>query len=311
LVERFHRGVEALESLGYKVRIMPHTLGTTDGVRNWVSGTREERLQDLHAAFEDAEVRCVLSAIGGDHSAHMLEGIDFETIRSNPKVFCGYSDTTTLLQAVHARSNLVTFYGPALLPEFGEIGGPDREVVEHFQRVTGRAAPPGLVPRVPWQAVEDRAATDAEGRPRARQEGEARIALRPGRASGRLLVGCLPTSRALIGTPWEPEYRGRVLVVEVPEDPYDVERADTDLTHLRNVGLLAGLAAFVIGRTPGWDEDRIAQLHACVLDAVHGYDYPVLAGVECTHSAPLFTLPIGVLATVDDEELVVVEAAVT
>jgi muramoyltetrapeptide carboxypeptidase len=258
LAERFQRGVLALASLGYKVRVMPRALGTTDGVREWVSGTREERLQDLHAAFEDPEVTCVLSAIGGDHSAHMLEGIDFEMIRSNPKVFCGYSDTTTLLQAVHTRTDLVTFYGPALLPEFGEIGGPDHEVVEQFQRVTGRTVPPGALPSVPWQ----------------------------------------------------PEYIGPILVVEVPEDPYDVEQADADLTHLRNAGLLAGLAAFVIGRTPGWDEDRIAQLHACVLDAVGGYDFPVLAGVECTHSAPLLTLPIGVLATVDDEELVVEEAAV-
>jgi len=240
-----------------------------------------------------------------------LERIDFEIIRSNPKVFCGYSDTTTLLQAVHARTGLVTFYGPALLPEFGEIGGPDRQVVEHFQRVTGRAIPPGVLPRIPWQAVEDRAVTDAEGRPRAAREGEPRTALRAGRGSGRLQVGCLPTTRALIGTPWQPEYRGRVLVVEVPEDPYDVEQADTDLTHLRNAGLLAELAAFVIGRTPGWDEDRIAQLHTCVLDAVGGYDYPVLAGAECTHSSPLLTLPIGVLATVDDEDLVVEEAAVS
>jgi hypothetical protein len=85
LAERFHRGVQALESLGYKVRVMPHALGTTDEVRGWVSGTREERLQDLHAAFEDPEVKCVLSAIGGDHSAQLLEGVDFETHPLQPK----------------------------------------------------------------------------------------------------------------------------------------------------------------------------------------------------------------------------------
>jgi len=221
------------------------------------------------------------------------------------------SDTTTLLQAIHERTGLVTFYGPALLLEFGEMGGPDREVVEHFQRVTGRASPPGALPRIQWQSVEDRAATDTEGRPRARREGEPRIPLRPGRALGRLLVGCLPTARALIGTRWQPEYRGRILVVEVPEDPYDVEQADADLTHLRNADLLAELAALVIGRSPGWDVNRVTQLHACVLDAVRSYDFPVLAGVECTHSAPLLTLPIGVLATVADEELVLEEAAVT
>jgi muramoyltetrapeptide carboxypeptidase len=311
LAERFHRGVQALESLGYKVRVMPHALGTTDGVRGWVSGTREERLQDLHAAFEDPEVTCVLSAIGGGPQRSAIGRGRFRDHPLQPKGLLWLLGHHDAASAVHERTDLVTFYGPALLPEFGEIGGPDREVVEHFQRVVGRAIPPGLVPSVPWQAVEDRAATDAEGRPRSRREGEPRVALRRGRASGRLQVGCLPSSRALIGTPWQPEYLGRILVVEVPEDPYDVEQADADLTHLRNAGLLAALAAFVIGRTPGWDEDQIAQLHACVLDAVDRYDYPVLAGVECTHSAPLLTLPIGVLARVDDEELVVEEAAVS
>jgi muramoyltetrapeptide carboxypeptidase len=253
-------------------------------------------------------VRAVSDRRGPQRSPFGRDRLRVDPVQSESLLWVlGHHDAAS---AVHERTDLITFYGPALLPEFGEIGGPDREVVEQFQRVTGRAVPPGPVPSVPWQAVEDRPSTDAEGRPRARRAGEPRIALRPGRASGRLQVGCLPTSRALIGTPWQPEYIGRVLVVEVPEDPYDVEQADADLTHLRNAGLLAGLAAFVIGRTPGWDEDRIAKLHACVLEAVGGYDFPVLAGVECTHSAPLLTLPIGVLATVDDEELVLEEAAV-
>lgn len=310
LPERFERGVAALKALGLTVRVMPNAQGTGWGLRDWVSGSPEQRLADLHEAFADPAVDAVLSAIGGEHSAQLLEGLDLDLVRANPKVFCGYSDTTTLLHALHARTGLVTFYGAALLPEFGEVGGPDPEVVEGFRRAAGVAEAAGAVPRVAWQATEPRQVSDREGRPRVRHPGEPRIALRPGRASGRLLPGCLPSLRALVGTPWQPEYTGRVLLVETPEAPYEPESADADLTHLRNAGLLRGLAALVVGRTDGWTAAEVSQLHECVLDAVRGYGYPVLAGVECGHSAPLLTLPVGVEATVDSEELVIDEPAV-
>ena len=105
-------------------------------------------LGDFHEAFDDPSVRAVLSVIGGDHSAQMLPGLDFHLVAMNPKVFCGYSDTTSLLHAVHQVTGLVTFYGPALVPEFGEPGGPDPEVVDHWCKVTGLTEPAGALPRV-------------------------------------------------------------------------------------------------------------------------------------------------------------------
>ncbi len=310
LTARAARGIAALEALGYRVTLMPHAAGTSDGPRTWVSGSADERLTDLHGAFADPDVDLVLAAIGGNHSAHLLEGLDVDLIRANPKPFCGYSDTTTALQAIHARTGLVTFYGPSLLPELGEIGGPDAEVVDHFQRVLGRAEPAGAVPQIPWQATEDRAVTDRAGRARERHAGEPRRILRPGSGAGPLLAGCLPSVRTLIGTPWQPDYSGRVLVLETPEAPYDAEEADAELTHLRNAGLLADLAALVVGRTEGWAPADVGALHACALDAARGYDYPVLAGVESSHSAPMMTLPIGVAARVERTELVIAGPAV-
>jgi muramoyltetrapeptide carboxypeptidase len=310
LPERFQRAVGALESLDYEVRVMPNAEGVSDGVRDFVSGSVEERLADLHAAFADRSIRGVLSAIGGNHCAQLLADLDFDLVAANPKVFCGYSDTTTLLHAIHARTGLVTMYGAAAIPEFGEVGGPDAEVVEQFQRVVGRPEPAGALSRVSWQSGEERQVSDPEGRPRVRVEGEPRVALRAGSASGPLLTGCLPSLRNLIGTPWQPDYRGRVLLVETPEVPYDPEWADADLTHLRNAGLLDGLAALVVGRSDGWTTEQVAMLHGCVLDAVRGFDYPVLGGVEVSHSAPLLTVPIGVRVSVDGD-LTIVEPAVT
>lgn len=302
LPARFARAVAALEALGHPVRVMPHATLMAEGRRDWVAGGVAERLADLHAAFADPEVAAVLSAIGGDHSAQPLPGLDLELVAAHPKVFCGYSDTTVLLTAIHQATGLVTCYGPAAIPEFGEVGGPDAEVVAHLRRVTGEARPAGPLPQTSWQAREDRAVTDAEGRPRAREVPEPRVALRPGRATGPLLAACLPSLCQLLGTPWQPETGGRVLVLEPPEPPYSPEEADRDLTHLRNAGLLDGLAALVIGRTAGWDTRGVAQLHAVVLSAAAG-GHPILAGVECSHSSPLLTLPNGVRATVAGEDL--------
>jgi muramoyltetrapeptide carboxypeptidase len=196
------------------------------------------------------------------------------------------------------------------LPEFGEIGGPDPEVVDQFERVTSSTAPAGTLPSIPWQAVENRAVSDAEGRGRRRTNGEPRLILRGGAASGRLLVGCLPSIRTLIGTPWEPDWSGSLLVIETPESPYDPAWADADLTHLRNAGILASIGALAIGRTDGWSQPERAQLHACVLEACRDYDYPVIAGSECSHAAPLLALPIGVAARLVDDQLIIEEAAV-
>jgi len=310
LPARAARARAALEGLGYRVTLTPHATGTADGPRAWVAGSAEQRLADLHAAFADPDVDMVLSAIGGNHSAHLLEGLDLDLIRANPKPFCGYSDTTTLLQAIHARTGLVTFYGPAFLPEFGEIGGPDPEVVAHFQRVLGRAEPAGPLPVESWQAKEDRRVTDPAGRPRERVQGEPRQILREGAGEGPFLAGCLPCIRNLIGTPWGPDFSGRVLVVETPEEPYDASDADADLAHLRNAGCLDELAALAVGRTEGWSPADVEVLHACVLDAVRGFDYPLLAGVEVTHSSPLLTIPLGVRGSVDGLDLVIDGAAV-
>jgi muramoyltetrapeptide carboxypeptidase len=125
------------------------------------------------------------------------------------------------------------------------------------------------------------------------------------------LVACLPTLRTLIGTRWEPEWKDAILVLEAPEAPYDPAWADADMTHLRNAGVLSHLAGLVIGRTEGWSDRERGQLRRCVLDAARDTAYPVLAGVECTHSSPLLTLPLGVRAELQADDLVVVEPAVT
>lgn len=307
--ERFRRGISSLEALGYEVRVMPHAIGYGDGVRSWVSGSRQERLMDLHDAFRDSSIDAVFSAIGGAHSAQLLEDLDFNLIAENPKIFCGYSDTTVLLHAIFARTGLVTFYGPAIIPEFGEYGGPDSEVIDQLTRIATRRDTPWVFPHVDWQAVESREKSDAELRGRRREVGEPRVCLRPGTATGPLFAGCLPSLRELIGTPWQPAYDGCLLLVDLPGEPYDVAAADADLNFLRNAGIIGRIKALLIGRANGWTADELAQLYFCVLDATKGHKLPVLAGLECSHAAPLLAVAIGPICTVADLELILQEPA--
>jgi muramoyltetrapeptide carboxypeptidase len=103
--------------------------------------------------------------------------------------------------------------------------------------------------------------------------------LREGAAEGPLLAACLPSAGLLLGTPWQPEYDGRLLVVETPPD-YRPSDADRDLWHLRNAGVLSRLAGMVVGRPAGHDERAARELWRVVVDATEPYGYPVAAGLE-------------------------------
>lgn len=279
--------------------------------REWVAAPAAARLADLHDAIADPAVDCVMWAIGGDHSAELLDGLDLDLLRSRPTLLCGYSDATVLLHAVHARTGLVGLYAPAYLPQFGEIGGPDAEVVHWFLRSACEPRAPGALPVVDWQADEPRAAGDEAGRPRHRHPGQKRRVLRDGVGEGPLLPACLPSLRHLVGTPWQPRLDGGVLVLECPGDGYAVRRADADLTHLRNCGLLRGLAGLGLGRCDGWSSAEVDVWHRLVLAAVDDGRFPVLAGLECSHAGPTLTLPIGVLGRIAGAEIEVLEPAVS
>lgn len=310
LPERYRRAIQALETLGFEPVLMPNAGGGSDGGKDWVSASIAERVADFHEAFSDPSISAVLSIIGGDHCAQMINDLDFGLIKANPKVFCGYSDTTSLLHAIHTMTGLVTFYGPALMPEFGEPDGPDREVVEHWQRVTGEPNAPGKLPAIPWQSGESRMEADPAGRNMIRRQGEPRVLLRPGKATGPLLAACLPSMLRLAGTRWWPDLDGRILVIECPEGPYDLAWADADLTQLRNIGVFDQIAGLVIGRSDNWKAAEVEGLHRLTMDATEGRGFPILAGVEVTHSAPLLTVPIGIQGTIDGFDLSIDEPAV-
>lgn len=287
---RFERGCDYLRQLGFQVSLAPTT------TERWqhMAGRPEHRARDFVAAWLDPEVDGILSVIGGHSTHQILEHVPFERL-SEPKAFIGYSDTTTLQMALYARCRHVTFHGPALMPQFGEFGGPWPATLESFLDATQspaslrKLASPGqrVAEHLRWETEDDR--------PRRLEPIESRNCLRPGEARGRLLIANMGCLLLLAGTPFFPDCRGAILVLEDDESE-TVESIDRYLTQLRHLGVWSQIGGLVVGRFPeqvGLSENALEEL---LLRATQGMSFPILTGFEIGHVDPALTVPIGVLA---------------
>lgn len=264
----------------------------------YLAGTVEDRLEDLHSMFADTEVKGVFPIRGGYGSGQLLDRIDYDLIRRNPKIFAGYSDITAMHLAIHKRTGLVTFHGPVPVSAFNDY------TIDAYRRALFRNKPLGTVsnPKEP-----------NELRPR-----HTLRTIRPGKARGRLIGGNLSLIAATMGTPFEIDTEGAVFFIEeVGEQPYEIDRM---LTNLRLAGKLQAAAGIIFGECndcgPADYKPSFASTLSLgeVLDQIFGtLNIPVLAGLTIGHTADQLTLPIGVMASIDAErgELTIEESATT
>ena len=243
-----------------------------------------ERLDDLHAMFRDKEVNAVFALRGGYGAGHLLDRIDYDLIRRNPKIFLGFSDITALHLAIHKHARLVTFHGPVITSSFTDY------TQQHFRKALFETQPVGKVTN-PHESNELR--------PR-----HTLRTIRPGKADGPLIGGNLSLITATMGTPYEIETRGRILFVEdVGEEPYRVDRM---LTHMHLAGKLDNAAGVIFGECDGCAPNDYKPSFASPysfgesLDNILGkLKVPVLSGLTIGHTADQLTLPLGVMATLD------------
>ena len=221
---------------------------------------------------------------GGYGSAQVIRLLDFDAIAETPKAFFGLSDITALHAALLVRARLATFYGPSLTM-FGTPSPSPLTADRFLQVLAGETT--GPVP-------EDRDRLTV-------------ISIAGGRASGRLVGGCLGDFIYPIGTPWEPDLDGTIFFFESFNNaPIRIDRA---LLYLEQVGKLEGVRGIVVGELAGceWYEHtsapRSKTLENVLEDRLGGLGVPVLSGLPLGHGASLATLPLGVEATVDADAL--------
>ncbi|WP_078901123.1 S66 peptidase family protein [Actinacidiphila yeochonensis] len=306
---RFSRAVAALEEDGFTVRCAARTR-CDDGVG---AGTPEELAADLHGLLLDPDVDLVMCAVGGYTTVRVLPHLDFDLIRDCGKPVVGYSDVTSLLWAALRCARTVTFHGPMVVSEWGEVGGAwpytaarFREAVSPWQGPVRLTAPSRWTDEFLLWEVDD-------VRPR-RTRPAAWRTLAPGTAEGWLLPGCAPTASRLFGTPWMPDTQGAILCLETlgtgPEEFLGL------LSQWRWSGQLDGIRGLVVGRhcrpttSPPGDSSAFDRV---VREALGRDDIPVMVDVDFGHTEPRLTLPVGVACRLDatEQSLVITEPPVT
>jgi len=287
------KAVGNLESLGLRV-----TLGANiRAVHGNYAGTVQQRLDDLHAAFRDPQVKAVWAIRGGSGCISLLALIDYKLIRANPKILIGYSDITALHLAIHRHTGLVTFHGPVASSTFSEY------TVTHLKNVLMQPQEQYTIP----MALENhrRAQTHANFTIRTVQGGQ---------ATGRLTGGNLCMVSALAGTPYAAEFHERILFLEeINEAPYRVDRMLYQLDLASNLSTAAALMLGVFMHCEADEGDIALSLDQTLDQHLQPLAVPAVAGYSFGHIRDQFTLPMGILATLDAERQTVtlLEAAVS
>lgn len=272
--EAFREGVAFLESAGFRVRFLP---GLTARSKGFLAGEDRGRAAELEILFRDPRVKAVFSARGGYGAQRLLDKLDPEIFRTNPKLFVGYSDVTCLLSFLVDACGLICVHGP-LVTEMGCLSGRSRR---HFLRCLTKAEPIGPLPleRPKW--------------------------IRKGHVRAPVVGGNLTTIAAGLGTPWALKTDGRILFLEDRgERPYRVDRM---LTQLRQAGKLGSVAGLVLGRLDGLEQGEKAGrerklMREVVYDNTAGLGVPVLWGVPAGHGGVNLAMPMGVLAELDSRK---------
>ena len=273
------RATVNLENLGFRVMHAAHLRAS----RGNTAGTIGQRLTDLHTLFAKREVRALWAARGGSGTAQLLPYIDYGLVARNPKVVIGYSDITSMLLALHAKSGLVTFHGPVASSEFTPFTVSQLEAV----LIEGRATHS--------MSTADEHTKRALAEPHFVQR-----VLKRGAAEGALFGGNLSVLTSLVGTPYLPDTRNALLFLEeISEAPYRIDRM---LTQLEQSGMLSQVRGAMLGVfvkcEPAASEESLGLVQA-LTDHFSARPIPSSYGLSFGHIASQWVLPIGVRAKFD------------
>ncbi|HEM3698045.1 TPA: LD-carboxypeptidase [Streptococcus suis] len=277
---------EKLEELGFKLSFSEHYFEND----MFDSAPIASRVADLEAAFADESVDAILTTIGGVNCNELLPYLDFDLIARHPKIFCGYSDTTALLNAIYAKTGMQTYMGPAY-SSFKMDLGQQYQTEAWLKAVTQDSY--DLIPSPEWSSD----AWYLPDAPRTFYPTEWKV-YNPGQASGIAIGGNISTLNLLTGTEFAPRPDNYILFLEEAED-------DDYLIIARHLTALLQAypnpQAVLIGRFPK-ETKMTEEILLAILDK-HPIlkKVPVLYDLDFAHTQPLFTITIGGQVELDTE----------
>ncbi|AMV27233.1 putative murein peptide carboxypeptidase [Gemmata sp. SH-PL17] len=280
--EKVAKAKERFEKMGFKVKVPPTLTARKD---RYLAGSDEDRAAEFNAAIKDKTVQAVFSVKGGYGLTRILDRIDYTAIRENPKIIVGFSDLTALHLAVAKKCRVITFHAP--MPQYGLYR--DDEGFGYSSEVFWRTVRADLYPK----GENGYAVALPQNGPKPQR-------LVAGKAKGRLVGGNLTLVGATMGTPYEIEAEGNILVLEdTGEKAYRIDRV---LSQLKLAGLLDKFAGFVLGTFDGSDEK---ELDTVIREYFGNRKVPVITNFPIGHTPFNATLPHGGLIEIDADALTV------
>ncbi len=272
-------GIAALESRGFRVQVAPH-VRDRDGLH---AGSSQNRASDFTTFYADPAIHVLWCARGGSSALRLWPLLDWDALAAlPPKMVIGYSDTTSLLVPLNQRVSTLALHGPLVF----ELGVLSPDILDWQLRLLQDPLPAGAVP------------------------GAAAETLVPGTAEGPLCGGCLSLVAATLGTPYQLDTVGKLLLIEdIDEAPHRIERY---LTQFAEAGLLSAASGFVVGQSTHADDSRTLPMRRIWSDLLAPCGKPAVLGFPFGHVSSNYALPLGAYARLDADAgtLILLEAAV-
>ena len=264
-LEKFEKAEEYFYKQGFKTKIFTSAKNQND----YLAGTDKERLKDFEAAFLDEEVNAILTSRGGYGAIKILNQINYDIIKNNPKIFCGYSDITAYHSAIYNKTGLITFHAPFALFDFGaeEIDSYTEE--NFFNNLSQNNTNNKLKNAFDYDCINS------------------------GNVTGELIGGNLCTILSLIGSSFEPSWQNKILFIEDVNEPlYKIDRM---LSQLKLIGVFDKIKGLLVGKFSSADE----IFHEKVKELLKEFEIPCGYGFSATHELAKNTLPLNIEYNID------------
>lgn len=271
--------IDYLNKLGYTVKL-GKSFYSKEG---YLAGTDDIRANDINEMFRDKDVNAIICMRGGYGCSRIIDKLDFELIKNNPKILSGYSDVTVLLNAINRLCGFPTWHG--LISCYLGDSNKDKRSIEDFKIALTMPQKNRIL-----HNLNDEALT-----------------LIGGKAEGELVGGNLSLLATIAGTPYDADYKNKILFIEeVGEEPYQIDRY---LSCLRLHGAFEKVKGFIFGYFTNCNPSESRKNDQTTLDIIKDYfmkyNKPIIYGFSCGHQDPFVSLPIGCKVMMDSDKKIV------
>lgn len=292
--ERYKRGLNQLREMGFN--IVEGKCSTKS--QAYRSSTIKERSEEINELIYNKDVKAIISTIGGTNSNSLLPYIDYEYLKNHPKIFMGYSDVTALLLGIYTKTGLTTFYGPAIVPSFGEYPEMLPKGKEYFHDVVqlNKRAPFTL--DIPEFWTEEMLDWNTQVRGKKMVKNEGWKCLRTGIVNGKLIGGNLNTMSGFMASNYFPNLKDSILFIE--DSFKDMAIQERLLSMLKVAGVFDEIKGLIVGKHEHFNDlNSPFTMEDLLVEVIGDTNIPILTNVDIGHTFPSHVFPIGIEVELD------------